>query len=102
MDKPGTCYLSNIGYRIECRRTPCTKEGEGDTSVAIYNGESSRAGYTRSKLHINKYLSLRRDNIKSSFMWQHCQDTHGGQRGEEPRTVGHSPITTPNYAHSLI
>ena len=94
----GKCYSNNIGYRISCNRKPCTNQIDNrklsDKQVrnqldkiqtntsdkpAIYEGETFRSGYTRSKQHWQKYNAPK--GKKSSFMWHHTANVHQGQIG---------------------
>ena len=71
--KGGMCLQSNVQYQLEC--TMCTEEDKG-----VYIGESSRNLYTRSKEHISKYSSRKRQ--VESFMHQHQQEHHGGTEAD--------------------
>ena len=63
------CLKSNIQYQLECGL--CTEEEKG-----VYIGESSRNLYTRSKEHLGKYRSKKRQS--DSFMKKHQDEHHGG------------------------
>ena len=65
----GFCLKSNIQYQLECGQ--CTGEEKG-----VYIGESSRNLYTRSKEHIGKYRSKKRQ--AESFIKKHQDEQHGG------------------------
>ena len=63
----GNCMKSNVTYEMECRLCP-----EGDK--CIYVGETSRNLFTRTKEHMEKYRSERRN--PDSFIKQHQVERH--------------------------
>ena len=88
------CYKPNIGYRFACNRWPCnsainmsklsTRQILSQLSSttptykpALYEGESWRSGYSRSKLHYQSYFAKEPD----SCMWIHTRQFHEEQIG---------------------
>ena len=63
----GNCLKSNIQYELRCGLCP-------DTDACVYIGESSRNLYTRSKEHLEK-CSSRKRNV-DSFMKKHQVEQH--------------------------
>ena len=66
--KGGNCRKSNVQYQLDCVLCPDT-----NTDGCIYLGQSSRNLYTRSKDHISKYESSRKQN-KDDFNKKHQVD----------------------------
>ena len=64
--KIGNCRASSITYDIRC------EEGCDE----IYDGESSKNGYTRGKEHWQKFESKTNDSV----LWKHCEDKHEGEK----------------------
>ena len=67
-DSGGSCRRSGVTYQILCLE--CKNNG----IVAQYKGESGRNMYCRGKEH----LSDLRKKSKSSPLWKHCLEVHGG------------------------
>ena len=71
--------------------------------VSQYIGESLRTLYVRRKQHIAdfKYCSKKRNNNstiteegRSSFMWDHVQEVHGGEEDMDPENFRFSVISS--------
>ena len=50
-----SCWKSGFGYSVGCSRSPCIKKSPGGTRthLAVYQGETSRTGFTRIWTHFN-------------------------------------------------
>lgn len=60
------CRSSSINYKIECTDVLCK---------GIYNGQSSKNGYSRGQEHCDDF----KRKGENSVMWKHCREKHGGQ-----------------------
>ena len=116
----GKCYHDNVGYRILCNREPCTTNidtNKVDTDnltkqldnlpmnlkesdrPAIYEGETFRSSYTRSKQHWQKYNT--KSGQKTSFMYHHTMTNHNGKIGPEKGINYYKFQITARYKNNL-
>ena len=111
---------NNIGYRIMCNREPCNNMlnmNKIDTNSlikqlddlpdnldvverpAIYEGESFRSGYTRSRQHWSKYTT--KSGQPNSFMHHHTQTNHSGVIGPSRGQSDYKIQITDRFTNNL-
>ena len=66
----GSCRAIGITYEILC--VPC--RGMPSPGRYKYIGETARNAYTRGREH----LTMLKNRNKTSVLWEHCKDVHGG------------------------
>ena len=114
------CFTNNIGYRISCNRSPCNKyinnnqlkdeqvrkqleeinpDRQPDSKPAIYEGQTFRSAYTRSKQHWQKYTN--KSGQKTSVLWHHTQTDHGGQIGHNKGAEDYKFAITQSFRNNL-
>ena len=59
----GHCRKSSITYKVKCLTENCG---------GIYNGESSRNGYSRGREELRDY----KNHSTKSYLWKHCINKH--------------------------
>ena len=92
------CHRTNVGYGIQCTRTPCYNNG---AYVATYQGESSKSGYTRIGQHWELYLRNTQKAKEASWMWEHTNERHGGQKGEDNGIKDYTPVLYSSFNDCL-
>ena len=116
----GLCYKSNVGYRIICNRAPCNSRLNMlqvdninlikqlnnlpsnltvEERPAIYEGETFRSGYSRSKKQWQNYNTKSGQN--KSFMYHHTNTNHGGVIGPEKGSTDYKFKITDCFRENL-
>ena len=78
-----SCWSTSVGYKIGCDRSPCRDRSPGGSKnyTSVYQGETSRTGYTRVGQHFSQYRRSTAKAMEDSWMWSHTMERHSGVRG---------------------
>ena len=116
----GRCFTNNIGYRISCNRDPCNQlidnnklsdeqvrmqlqkinpDRQTDCKPAIYEGETFRSAYTRSKQWWQRYNC--KSGQKTSALWHHTNTMHGGKIGDRKGEKDYKFAITKTFRNNL-
>ena len=93
-----SCYSNNIAYEFRCMREPCW---DGQNSTSIYEGESAKNGAVRFGQHLDLYRRTSLSAKANSWMWEHCQAVHNGDRGENWGIMDFKPFIHGMYMEVL-
>ena len=69
-----SCRRNNIGYKIRCRL--CLLDGRPKGECGVYVGETGENMHVRTKSHLSKFNSKKRDIRESSAFWKHITNEH--------------------------
>ena len=67
----------------------------------MYQGETSRTGFTRIGTHFTQYRKETAKAKEDSWMWVHTLEKHGGERGPEEGTLDYSPKILRSFPYPL-
>ena len=113
------CFTNNIGYRILCNRSPCSdklvmtqqqlqtdklrlqldKLNIDSSKPAIYEGETWRSSYSRSKSHWSCYTT--ESGQSRSFMWHHTVESHQSIIGPNRGAQDYMMVITGTFKSSI-